>query len=399
MRGNARVADELHLQSRRRAHSVYIPLRPDPVEHIRYGGPDSRGGRHAQFGGKDDGQQLSYFPDRSIASVTLGNGLVEASTQNSRLQITGRKATVGTVVPMNLTFGYNAAGSNNGNMTSQQIVNSSGLNVTQTYSPDAYNRLSSMSESSTGLSQTYSYDAYGNRAVTGGYVPNSSLTPFAINQFSLNQWNGAGSYTASYDAVGNQTKNNGTGNVFTYDGENRMVSANIANTGAVNYTYDAEGRRVQKNASTGNLTTYYVYDATDQVAAEYTTQTQPYYGEEYFTDDHLGSTRLLTDGNGLTIRRYDYLPFGEEIPAGVYSRGSVYGSATYPNSDVAGDEAGKKFTGKTRDTETGLDYFGARYFSSAQGRFTSPDEFKGAGCSILPPGLARRASGRCPMRT
>ena len=32
-----------------------------------------------------------------------------------------------------------------------------------------------------------------------------------------------------------------------------------------------------------------------------------------------------------------------------------------------------KFTGKERDTETGLDYFGARYMSSAQGRFTSPD--------------------------
>ena len=31
------------------------------------------------------------------------------------------------------------------------------------------------------------------------------------------------------------------------------------------------------------------------------------------------------------------------------------------------------FTGKERDAETGLDYFGARYFSSAQGRFTSPD--------------------------
>jgi RHS repeat-associated protein len=31
-------------------------------------------------------------------------------------------------------------------------------------------------------------------------------------------------------------------------------------------------------------------------------------------------------------------------------------------------------TGKERDTETGLDYFGARYFSGAQGRFTSPDE-------------------------
>jgi RHS repeat-associated protein len=30
-------------------------------------------------------------------------------------------------------------------------------------------------------------------------------------------------------------------------------------------------------------------------------------------------------------------------------------------------------TGKERDSETGLDYFGARYLSSAQGRFTSPD--------------------------
>jgi len=29
---------------------------------------------------------------------------------------------------------------------------------------------------------------------------------------------------------------------------------------------------------------------------------------------------------------------------------------------------------KERDIETGLDYFGARYFASAQGRFTSPDE-------------------------
>jgi RHS repeat-associated protein len=32
-----------------------------------------------------------------------------------------------------------------------------------------------------------------------------------------------------------------------------------------------------------------------------------------------------------------------------------------------------RFTGKERDSETGLDYFGARYFSAAQGRFTSPD--------------------------
>lgn len=31
------------------------------------------------------------------------------------------------------------------------------------------------------------------------------------------------------------------------------------------------------------------------------------------------------------------------------------------------------FTGKERDPETGLDYFGARYYGSALGRWTSPD--------------------------
>jgi RHS repeat-associated protein len=38
-----------------------------------------------------------------------------------------------------------------------------------------------------------------------------------------------------------------------------------------------------------------------------------------------------------------------------------------------------QFTGKERDAETGLDYFGARYFSSPQGRFTSPDPLLSSG--------------------
>ena len=35
----------------------------------------------------------------------------------------------------------------------------------------------------------------------------------------------------------------------------------------------------------------------------------------------------------------------------------------------------RRFTGKERDNETGLDYFGARYYGNALGRFTSPDPF------------------------
>jgi RHS repeat-associated protein len=51
--------------------------------------------------------------------------------------------------------------------------------------------------------------------------------------------------------------------------------------------------------------------------------------------------------------------------------------ATDARYGVAGYGGGtgvrQRFTGKERDGETGLDYFESRYFSSAQGRFTSPD--------------------------
>ncbi|MCA1600085.1 MAG: RHS repeat-associated core domain-containing protein, partial [Acidobacteria bacterium] len=63
------------------------------------------------------------------------------------------------------------------------------------------------------------------------------------------------------------------------------------------------------------------------------------------------------------------LPFGEELFAGTGGRTTAQG--------YVGDNVRQKFTSKERDNETGLDYFLARYYSSTQGRFTSPDEFKG----------------------
>jgi RHS repeat-associated protein len=46
-------------------------------------------------------------------------------------------------------------------------------------------------------------------------------------------------------------------------------------------------------------------------------------------------------------------------------------------ASVRQTRVGSRCSGKERDQETGLDYFQARYYSGAQGRFTSPDEFKG----------------------
>jgi len=63
------------------------------------------------------------------------------------------------------------------------------------------------------------------------------------------------------------------------------------------------------------------------------------------------------------------LPFGEELSSGTGGR--------TPTQGYSGDTVRQKFTSKERDNETGLDYFLARYYSSTQGRFTSPDEFRG----------------------
>jgi RHS repeat-associated protein len=93
------------------------------------------------------------------------------------------------------------------------------------------------------------------------------------------------------------------------------------------------------------------------------------------TADHLGSTRVLTDGSGTVVARHDYLPFGEEIVSSNRTAALFYTS----------DNLAQKFTGKERDAETGLDFFGARYMSSAQGRFTSPDPKQMTGRHLMNP--------------
>jgi RHS repeat-associated protein len=75
---------------------------------------------------------------------------------------------------------------------------------------------------------------------------------------------------------------------------------------------------------------------------------------EYYHLDALGSVRAVTDAAGAVVRTSDYRPFGEgENP----SAGAV------PT----------RFTGKERDRESGLDYFGARYYAGRTGRFTTVD--------------------------
>ena len=87
--------------------------------------------------------------------------------------------------------------------------------------------------------------------------------------------------------------------------------------------------------------------------------------------DQLGTPRIILDQSGALANasRHDYLPFGEELFAGSFGRTTGLG---YTNADGVR----QKFTEKERDNETGLDYFGARYYANIQGRFTAPDPLR-----------------------
>jgi RHS repeat-associated protein len=96
--------------------------------------------------------------------------------------------------------------------------------------------------------------------------------------------------------------------------------------------------------------------------------------------DQLGTPRMIFDQSGdLTVldqngnyvrgvTRHDYLPFGEELFAGVGGRTSQQGY-------TVSDNVRQKFTGYERDSESGLDYAQARYYSNTQGRFSGPDGY------------------------
>jgi RHS repeat-associated protein len=242
-----------------------------------------------------------------------------------------------------------------------------------------------LGETATGLTQQYVYDRYGNRTVNNAVsnFPGVFNAPFTVDQSNnrLLAPNG----TISYNAVGNQVNDGYTGaGARTYDANNKLVSA-AGSSGTVSYSYNANGSRVTKTV--GSATTWYIYGLGGELVAEYPANGAAntpnieygYRGGELLIEggcdavrwrvtDHLGSTRMSvgTSGSLASVKRTDYLPFGEEIGAGVGPRTTGQG---YSQTDCWR----QKFTGYERDAETGLDYAQARMFSGSQGRFTSVD--------------------------
>jgi RHS repeat-associated protein len=219
---------------------------------------------------------------------------------------------------------------------------------------------------------------------------------------------GTTSATFIYDASGN-TLYDGN-NYYWYDAEGQLCAEQRAIGGTITqYVYDAEGARIAKgtlSAAPGSYTAtcappfgsgftltarYLVDQGGDQVtelavsgppsayvqawahsnvwAGGKLVATYDLKGIHYELSDPLGTKRVQANALGQVDETCTSLPFGNDLGNPIAANCTVVA-----NSLSTGDDATEHhFTQKERDTESGNDYFFARYYSSALGRFTTPD--------------------------
>jgi len=283
---------------------------------------------------------------------------------------------------INVSYNY-TAGANNGKIASMSDAISG---ETVTYQYDSLNRLISASGSTSGSNtwtQTQAYDGFGNlsgRTGTGAASGTTISTP-AVQ--STNQLSGY-----SYDANGNLISSG-----YTYDPENRIT---FANNGGVGYSYDGQNKRVWQatcNSSLGSCgpgpnfamysETITMFGADSKQLASYApvvswtnTQTQltitfqtlherTYFGGK-LVGQFTGSMQAVVQDRLGSVGKY--YPYGEER-----------NSPQLPNDQV-------KFATYTRDSATGNDYADQRYYSSALGRFVTPDPYRASARHAANPG-------------
>lgn len=324
--------------------------------------------RNAEAGFWNYAKHFTYTAAGAVASMQYGNSKWESTVFNVRLQPTqiALGSTQNATDNLKLNFDYGQA-NNNGNVLSQTITvptvgSNQGFTAVQTYSYDSLNRIKDAKEmigTSQQWKQTFQYDRYGNRRFDTANNNTTTLQANCPTAVCNPQVDAATNKLVGYtfDNAGN-TSIDAENRQFIYDAENKQVEVKDSQNNIVGkYFYDGDGKRVKKISVTE--TTVFVYNASGQLVAEYSTNIAQAQDAKvsYLTNDHLGSPRITTDAVGNVTARHDYQPFGEEVQRA--SHGT--------------DQVRQKFTGYERDKETDLDFAQARFYNAKFGRFYSPD--------------------------
>ncbi|QQS43060.1 MAG: RHS repeat-associated core domain-containing protein [Acidobacteriota bacterium] len=341
-------------------------------------GPDGRLRRVAGTSGTTEAvyaNSFVYGPRGKTTSMRLGNGRFESADfhASGRLESIhlGASAEDSGIWSLGYIFGEAADDGTidtsrvNGSVARLSAHGAGADPFVQTFCYDPAGRLASGEErqgSRVNWSQEFGYDRFGNRdllvqdlagaqtSVAGEFDP-------ASNRFVT----GSGFV---YDRNGNVTREP-SGRSFVFDGRNKQIEIRSADGLFVaRYSYDGNGRRVI--SETPLETTVFVY-AGEELVAEYSTNPPRVPKTRYLTQDHLGSTRVVTDSGGAVLARRDHMPFGEELVNGIGTRSEALGYSASTSQLRPG------FAGLLADPESGLAYAEARVYDSRHGRFTAVD--------------------------
>jgi RHS repeat-associated protein len=338
-----------------------------------------------------------YAPQGAIAELVNNTNLSSTEIYNNRLQPCWMYTTSGTALAtsssctssattgtfQDLKYNFAWGLGDNGNVMG--ITNNRDTTRDQVFAYDALNRLQSANTISTYSTnsarcwgESYGIDGWGNlqalAMLNSQYTGCNQEPGFSVTASVQNQLPISGN---TYDSAGNLWVGmvGGIPYTYTYNAENQMTSVTGLST-TTNYLYDGDGKRAEKTGSkiywygadgavldetdaTGSLTdanfSEYIYFGGKRIARRDSA------GDVfYYFADHLGTSRTMAQvlsgqTTGTLCYDADFYPFG--------------GERAYTNICTQN----YKFTGKERDTESDLDEFGARYYSSSIGRFTIPD--------------------------
>jgi RHS repeat-associated protein len=237
-------------------------------------------------------------------------------------------------------------------------------NVTTNYGYDAIYQLASATQGST-TTESYSYDPVGNRTASLGV---SSYTTNSSNQLTATP---TASYT--YDNNGNTlTKTIGT-NTTTYgwDYENQLTSVTLpASGGTVSFKYDPLGRRIYKSSPA--VTSIFAYDG-ENLAEE--TSSSGSVVARYANGRHIDELLEMIRSSSTLFYNADALATVTSLSNGTGGLSQTYSYDAYGTQTGSSGSATNlfRFTGRELDTETALNYYRARYYDPAVGRFLSED--------------------------
>lgn len=304
-------------------------------------------------------EYTGYNAMGQAASIGYGNGVSTGYTYDA---LNNRLRTINTTSPTAVTLinlRYDQY-DNVGNI--KKIIDylnyPDNKSRTRDFIYDDLDRLIEADSESYGGNLIYQYDKIGNMTYNckyGYYYYDDNNHKHAVTRVVKN----GVTTDYAYDNNGNMTS--GDGRTLTYDYDNKPTSITY-NSAATVSVYDASGQRVKKQTpiattiyigdiyecASGQCTKY-IFAGSQRIAEIQNTNTY------YYHTDHLGSSSVVTDSAGNSAQQLYYYPYGEI------------------KGNTGSDIAKHKFIDQEWDAETGLYYYGARYYDPALARFISAD--------------------------